>query len=120
MFYRGQGNGESVCRGSPRANPGSNREANGFVGAGPRARPCKVWDIFWGSLRAESACGILPGLELRRWLNWIEHLTTDQEVTGSSPVRRAIYHSPERVYESEVQQDFRLKFYWSATGPFEK
>ena len=70
-------------------------------------------------LRAESACGILPGLELRRWLNWIEHLTTDQEVTGSSPVRRAIYHSPERVYEPGIYDDFRFGFYWSATGPIE-
>ncbi len=32
----------------------------------------------------------LLALSVRPWLNWIEHLTTDQEVWGSNPYRRAI------------------------------
>jgi hypothetical protein len=27
----------------------------------------------------------------RPWLNWIEHLTTDQKVRGSNPLGRAIF-----------------------------
>jgi hypothetical protein len=27
---------------------------------------------------------------VRPWLNWIEHLTTDQKVRGSNPLGRAI------------------------------
>jgi hypothetical protein len=28
--------------------------------------------------------------KVRPWLNWIEHLTTDQKVRGSNPLGRAI------------------------------
>ena len=31
---------------------------------------------------------------MRPWLNWIEHLTTDQKVEGSNPSGRAINSKP--------------------------
>ncbi len=30
-------------------------------------------------------------MSMRPWLNWIEHLTTDQKVGGSNPLGRAIF-----------------------------
>ena len=30
---------------------------------------------------------------MRPWLNWIEHLTTDQKVRGSNPLGRAIFNA---------------------------
>ena len=33
-------------------------------------------------------------LAMRPWLNWIEHLTTDQKVEGSNPSGRAINSKP--------------------------
>ena len=30
-------------------------------------------------------------VKLRPWLNWIEHLTTDQKVRGSNPLGRATF-----------------------------
>ena len=64
-------------------------------------------------LHTESACGILSRLELRRWLNWIEHLTTDQEVTGSSPVRRAIRINDLRPVK---RRPFSFLYPWALIG----
>jgi hypothetical protein len=33
-------------------------------------------------------------VNMRPWLNWIEHLTTDQKVRGSNPLGRAIFSQP--------------------------
>ncbi len=30
-------------------------------------------------------------VKVRPWLNWIEHLTTDQKVRGSNPLGRATF-----------------------------
>ena len=34
---------------------------------------------------------LLYGDNKRPWLNWIEHLTSDQRVVGSTPTGRATY-----------------------------
>ena len=46
------------------------------------------------------------------WLNWIEHLTTNQEVTGSSPVGYAINIS------SNLMASMVVAFFERLSGPF--
>jgi hypothetical protein len=47
------------------------------------------------------------------WLNWIEHLTTDQEVTGSNPVgctssRRGVTQPSYRAFPNPCGSEFAL------------
>ena len=50
------------------------------------------------SRRPESVC-FKVWYGARPWLNWIEHLTTDQEVGGSNPSGRAIYSTRESRFQ---------------------
>ena len=42
---------------------------------------------------------------VRPWLNWIEHLTTDQKVWGSNPYGRAIFHLIKSPFFSPPQSE---------------